>query len=589
MFGFLESEYAIEETAPMRRWGVTAHDAAIIAAADEKSKDYYWVTQFQLVMPAIECGFWNLTSGNRSTIRLISTAHQRRQDNHPYKNDKERTVNTFIHHHARRAVAVSVVLLLVACGQQDEAATAVSGAEKVPVTTSSARAMELYEKGRALLDDLHFFEAHELFLQAVDEDPQFAMGHFMVASTSLTAAEFFDAVARADESAAGASPGEQLYIRALVAAAENDQDAQRQALTELVGMFPRDERTHMQLGNFLNGQQDFAGAAEHFTHATQVNPDFAGGYNSLGYAKRSLEDFDGAKAAFAKYVELIPDEANPHDSYAELLMETGDYESSIEHYRKSLSIDPHFGASYAGIAINESLRGRPDLAQEAADQMLAAARNFAERQAALFQSVTAHLYAGDIEAAMEVCDTMLAEATVQGDHAAMGGIHEYMGDVMLVAGDAAKAEEHFAAALESRQRADINDANKAQARRTHLYKTAIAAMIGDDGEAATARAAEFTAAAEADGTAFERRRIHELAGYLAMYDEDMEGAAKHLAQASQLNPVVLYWSAVVNAELGNTDKAADLAFRAANRNTLSPNLPFFRADAQKLLADLNAG
>ena len=498
-------------------------------------------------------------------------------------------MNRFFQTTVRRAVAVSVVLLFVACGQQDDMATSGSDADKVPVTTSSAKALDLYMDGRALIDDLHFTEAHEVFLEAVDEDPQFAMGHFMVASTSLTAADFFAAVEKANSHAGGASPGEQLFIRALVAASENDQDAQRAALKELVGAFPKDERTHVAMGNFLNGQQDFAGAAKHFARATEVNPEFAPAFNALGYARRSLEDFDGAKAAFETYVELIPDEANPHDSYAELLMEMGDYEASIENYRKSLSIDPNFAASYAGITINESLRGRPDLAQEAADQMLAAARNFTERQNAMFQAVTSHLFAGEREAAMEVCQTMLAEAEVAGDRSASGSIHEYMGDAMMVAGDAAKAEEHFAAALEHRQQANINDANKAQARRTHLYKTAIAAMIGDDAEAANARAAEYTAAAEAEGTAFERRRIHELAGYLAMFNEDMEGAAEHLANASQLDPIVLYWSAVVHSELGNTEKAKDLAERAANRNTLSANLPFFRADALELLANLSAG
>ena len=498
-------------------------------------------------------------------------------------------MNTLIHEYVRRVSAVSVVLLLAACGQQDETTTGVSGADKVAVTTSSARALDLYMEGRALLDDLHFTEAHEIFLEAVDEDPEFAMGHFMVASTSPTAAEFFDAIAAADARAHNATAGEQLFIAALFAASENDQGAQHEALDELVAMYPNDERTHMALGNFLNGQQDFAGAAEHFAHATEVNNEFAPAFNALGYAKRSLEDFDGAKAAFETYVALIPGEANPHDSYAELLMEMGEYEKSIEHYRKSLSIDPNFAASYAGIAINESLRGRPDLAQEASDQMLAAARNFAERQAAMFQSVTAHLFAGNSDAAMEVCATMLAEAEVAGNHSAMGGVYEYMGDAMMVAGDAAAAEAHFKAALEHRQQANINDANKAQARRTHLFKTAIAAMIGDDAEAATARAAEYTAAAEAKGTAFERRRIHELGGYLAMMNEDMQAAAELLAQASQLDPIVLYWSAVVNAELGNTDKARELAERAANRNTLSANLPFFRADALELVANLEAG
>jgi hypothetical protein len=74
-----------------------------------------------------------------------------------------------------------------------------------------------------------------------------------------------------------------------------------------------------------------------------------------------------------------------------------------------------------------------------------------------------------------------------------------------------------------------------------------------------------------------------------MSNDDMAAGAEHLAQASQFNPVVLYWSAVAHNAIGNKDKAMDLASRAANRNTLSANLPFVRAKAMKLLEELNAG
>jgi tetratricopeptide (TPR) repeat protein len=183
---------------------------------------------------------------------------------------------------------------------------------------------------------------------------------------------------------------------------------------------------------------------------------------------------------------------------------------------------------------------------------------------------------------------MLAEAEVKGNHAAMGGTSEYMGDIMLVMGEPAKAEEHFNAALDQRLQAGFNEANQAQAERTHLFKTAIAAMIADDKETAATRTAEYGAAAEMNGTAFERRRIHELSAYLAMNNEEFETAAQQFEQASQLDPIVLYWSAIVNSELGNTERAIDLAARAANRNTLNGNLPFFRGDAQELLAKLTA-
>jgi tetratricopeptide (TPR) repeat protein len=484
-------------------------------------------------------------------------------------------------------LALSLIAILVACGQSGQDGDAPTAAKKVPVTTSSAEALELYLQGQALFDDLHFVDAQARFLEAVAVDDSFAMGYFMAAQTAQTTAEFFDAIGKADELAGNASDGEQLYIKALVAAGENDDARQRAALEELVALYPGDERTHFQLANFLTGQQDFAAAAEHYQHATEIAPDFAGAFNALGYAQRSLEDFAAARTAFEKYVELIPDEANPYDSLAELLMEMGEYDESIANYRKALQINRNFPCSYAGISINYSLKGQPELAQEAAEDMLAAARNFTERQAALYQSTAAHLYARDIDAAMKVCEMIMGEAVVAGNHSSMGNVAEYMGDIMLASGDAAKAEEYYDAALDHRLQANLNEANKAQAARAHLFKTAIAAMVGGDSDAAASRTAEYIAAAEAQGTAFEKLRIHELSGFLAMNQEDNEAAAMHFAKSSQLQPIPLYWAAWVNKELGRLDTARELADRAANRNTLSLNLPLFRADAAALLAELS--
>jgi hypothetical protein len=111
-------------------------------------------------------------------------------------------------------------------------------------------------------------------------------------------------------------------------------------------------------------------------------------------------------------------------------------------------------------------------------------------------------------------------------------------------------------------------------------------MVDGDIESSMSLAAEYNAAVEADGTAFERRRGHEITGYLAVSNEDNETSVAELAQANQLDPIVLYWSAVAHKSLGNTDKAIDLATRAANRNTLSANLPFFRDEALELLGEL---
>ena len=491
-------------------------------------------------------------------------------------------------------LVIGAMLLVAACGQKQEATMTpaaepemkAEAATEVPVTTSSDEARALFLEGRALFDDLHFTDAHSKFVAAAEADPDFTMAHLMVATTSLSVDEFFDSVGKASATAAGASEGEQLYVMATVAASENNQAAQGMALKKLVAKFPKDPRTHMTLGNFLNNQQDFAGAAEHFTHATQIDSGYAGAYNSLGYAYRGLDDLDQAKAAFEKYVELLPNEANPQDSLAELLMEMGNYEDSIKHYQAAIDLDSNFMSAYLGIARNQSLMGQGEEAQATAAKMLAAARNVPERQNAMLQSVTSHLFAGDTEAALEVANAMAAAAEADGRHAAVGGIHEYMGDIMNNAGDPAKAEEHFDLALEHRLKSGTNEATKAQAKRNHTFKMTIAAMVAENADASAERTADYTAAVKESGAAFERRRAHELAGYMAMINDDMQGGVDHLAQGNQFNPHVLYWSAVAHNSLGNKDKAIELVTRAANRNTLSPNLPFVRAKALEALVSL---
>ena len=490
-----------------------------------------------------------------------------------------------------------LALLVSACERQtqpaedavDESVEAVTAtiSVKVPFTTSSPEARAEAEAGQALLDNLHFTEARTHFARAVELDPGFAMGYTFMAITSQTTAQFVDSVAKAEANAAGASEGEQLIIAALAAAVQNDQAAQLAALSALVSAYPQDERSHNRLAGYYNGQQDYANAVLHYGHAVAINPEFATAYNSLGYAHRADENLEAAKDAFARYVELIPDEANPYDSYAELLMEMGQYDEAIENYNKSLAIDSHFGGSYAGISVAQSLKGDAAAAQDAAARMLTAARNSGEQQAAMLRQVTSYLFAGDNDAAIAVCEGIAVLNEADGDYAAMGGTTEYMGDIMLHAGLVDKARGYYDAALAQRERSSINDANKAQAARTHQFKMAIAALVDEDSETAAEIATAYTAAVEVDGTGFERRRAHELAGYLAIMNEDNATAVAELAQGNGVNPIVLYWSAVASRDVGDNEAAVVLANRAANRNTLSGNLPFVRADALTLLEELS--
>jgi tetratricopeptide (TPR) repeat protein len=500
---------------------------------------------------------------------------------------------------------LSLILLtftLIACEQQDvdstapvaetaavdETASDAVGGGKVGLTVASEEASALYYKGRQLADELRFVEARPYFEQALEKDPGLAMAHVQLAGTSQTAAQFFSSVKSAEALAENVSDGEKLIIQSLAAGANNDQATQQTALEALVAAYPEDERQQFRLGNFYNGQQNYAAAVEQYEAAIANNPEFAGPYNSMGYAQRAAGNYDLAEEAFKNYLALIPNEANPYDSYAELLMEVGRYGESIEQYGKALEVNPEFMNSYSGISINQSLMGDGDSARATLTEFSSKARNNAERRTALFRTATTYLHEENTDAAIAECEKMLAIAEADENGLGMAGDLEYMGDIMLDADDGGRAQEYYDRALALRQAADVNEAVKAQAERTHLFKSAIAAMIRGEMETATAQTSEYRSQAEAGGNSFERRRIHELLGYVALTNEDNETAIAELAQGSQLNPIVLYFSAVAQKNIGNNDEAVSNAEKAANKNTLSGNLPFFRAEALALITELTS-
>src|SRR6185436_16674608 len=103
-----------------------------------------------------------------------------------------------------------------------------------------------------------------------------------------------------------------------------------------------------------------AGAVEEFKKATAINAQFSQPYNMMGYSYRALMKYTDAEQAFKAYVALIPGDPNPHDSYAELLMKMGRFDDSIANYRKALSLDPNFVASYIGIGNDQVFMGKGD-------------------------------------------------------------------------------------------------------------------------------------------------------------------------------------------------------------------------------------
>ena len=273
-------------------------------------------------------------------------------------------------------------------------ALAAPGVDKIPITTSSEEARQLYLQGRDANEKLRGADAYILFEKSVAKDPKFALGYLGLANSAPTNKTFFAALKQAVALSDQASAGEQLMIRGAQAGVNGDVDGQRRMYTELVTKFPGDERALTLLGNFYFGLQQYPTAIEYLTKATAIARDFTPPYNQLGYAYRFEGKYPEAEKTFKKYIELLPGDPNPYDSYAEFLMKVGRFDESIASYRKALEVDPTFVASLIGIANDQMFQGKGEEARKTLRQLTSVARNDGERRQALFWTAQSYVLEG---------------------------------------------------------------------------------------------------------------------------------------------------------------------------------------------------
>ena len=479
----------------------------------------------------------------------------------------------------------SLVGLASACalGVLAPASPAMS-ADKVPITTSSEEARQLYLKGRDLADKLRATDARPLYQQAAAKDPSFAMAQVGLANTSPTPREFFAAVDRAVAIADKASEPERLLICALDAGAKGEPARQKDCLTKLAAAYPGDERVHNQLGVFYQGRQEYAAAVEEFTKATKINPQYSAPYNQLGYAYRFQGNYPAAEQAFKKYIELIPDDPNPYDSYAELLMKMGRFEESIKNYEKALALNPNFVASYIGIGNDRVFMGQPDEARKSYASLAAIARNDGEKRQAHLWTAMSYVHEGATDKALAEIEKMSAIDRAGKDLFALAGTYNQAGNILLEAGRVDEAAAKFREQLATIDKAEVAAQVKEATHRQGLFDEARVALARSDLATAKAKAGAYRTAVDVKKIPFEVRQSHELAGRIALAEKNYPAAATELRQANQQDPRVLYLTAVALQGKGDAQGATDLGLRAADFNGLSNTYGYVRGKAKAMLS-----
>lgn len=301
-----------------------------------------------------------------------------------------------------------------------------------PVTTSSAKARALYEKGMADYENLYLERCNDDWRAAVKEDPNLAVAWAWIAFNGTNPAEVTDARAKAKALAPKLTPGEQLMIAWIVKVQEVDFLGGITAMNDMLEMYPHDKHLLYLAANWLMGVNGRDQAQRLLEKALAIDKNFPAALNDLAYVDAHNRQFDKAFAAMDRYVALLPKEPNPQDSYGELKRMAGEFDSSLDHYRAALKIDPDFVTSQLGLGDTYALMGNQEQARIEYDKAIRFAHNEADRLSYSMQKAMTYVRDGNFAEAdkqyLEIAETAHAKEHDLQEAGALRHMAEYEAD-----------------------------------------------------------------------------------------------------------------------------------------------------------------
>jgi tetratricopeptide (TPR) repeat protein len=249
----------------------------------------------------------------------------------------------------------------------------------LPITTTSPKARELYQKGMADYENLYLERCNDEWRAAVKEDPNLAVAWAWIAFNSGNPEEVSAARSHAKALVPRLTAGEQLMVGWIIKVQEGDFIEGISLMNDLLEMYPKDKHLLYLAGNWLMAENGDEQAQRLFEKALAIDKNFPAALNDLAYVDARNRHFDKALAAMNRYVALLPKEPNPQDSYGELLRMAGNFEPSLQHYRAALKLDPDFVTSQLGLGDTYALMGNQEQARAEYDKAIRGAHTEADR------------------------------------------------------------------------------------------------------------------------------------------------------------------------------------------------------------------
>ena len=450
----------------------------------------------------------------------------------------------------------------------------------MPITTSSPKARELYEKGIADYENLYLERCNNDWRAAVKEDPKLADAWVLIALNSTNPKEVSAARDHAKDLTSKVTPGEQLMISWIVKVQEGDYIGGISAMNDMLEMYPRDKHLLYLAGNWLMAENGNDQAERIMQKALAIDKNFPAALNDLAYVYARNQQFAKAFAAMERYIVLLPKEPNPHDSYGELLRMAGDYERSLKEYRTALAIDPAFVTSQLGLGDTYALMGNQELARAEYDKAIPFALNEADRLTYSMQRAMTWVREGKFAEAdrefEEVAATAHAKEQDLQEAQALRHMAEYQSDDKTALRQLALAEEAVS------HRKTISPLDRDEELSRILRNRVVRAAHADNQALAEKSLQQLEALATGSRNRIIQSSYQGAAGTLLMDQKKYEDAIAHLEE-DQDNPFTLELLVQAYYQTSQTDKLheTEAKLRGTNVPTMEQALVVPAARAKR--------
>jgi tetratricopeptide (TPR) repeat protein len=497
------------------------------------------------------------------------------------------------------AVAAAAVLLQAPCVAQamshprDEGAldAVTSGINKLPITTSSTDARNHFLMGQRELDLGRVFDANVHFKAAVAADSNFAFAYLNVANTGNSFAEFRTNLELAERHVASASDAERLQIQIARKGLDNDVSGQLILAQQLVAKYPDSPRAYLVLAGVQTALNRTVDARVSMMKAVGLAPRLLVAHTDLGNSYLFGEPKDFVKSLeHMKHAEaLAPNEPSVHDLLGDVYRAQNNLDMARAEYTRGHELDPADASLLQQRGHVNSFAGNYAAARADYDSAIAVGRGNEKAAYVPFRAYV-NLHAGDPKMAITELNRLVASVDTMGVPGALAVKIAALSDIAVIAihtrdFDAAEQALRQRTPLLMQQAAGSGSAAFQHGAEANIayFDGWLAARKGD--YAAAGRAADRVAAlVTQDRNPRKLEPVHELKGYIALYQGNFREAAAQFALGNLVDPYIKYQYAVALVGAGEKTKGNQLMHELATYNFNNVGYALIRKDTQQVVA-----